>query len=209
MARKELHLNDPAHTATSRNKLPNEEAVANAPLEQDSGKTKVAASVASGVGGAVAGSASGLAVGGPIGAAIGAIAGAVGGWWMGHGSAAAKDWSELDDAHYREHYDAAGGAAADRRYEEVRAAYHLGYVASRNPDYAGRGFDEIEGDLRHGWTEELQGRHGTWDAVRDRVRYGYEQPRGLSHVDRREPGADPAADAARRAHDRVADERGR
>lgn len=208
MRRKDLHLNDPAHTATSGSGVSNDRTAESTPLEQNSAATKLAAGAASGLGGAAAGSAAGTAVAGPIGAAIGAIAGAVGGWWMGHGSVAATDWSDEDDAHYRRHHESARGSA-DRGYEHSRAAYHLGYVASRNPDYAGRAFDEIEGDLRHGWTEELQGRHGTWDAVRDRVRFGYEQPRGLAYVERAALGGDPAADAAHRAHDRVADERGR
>jgi hypothetical protein len=117
-----------------------------------------------------------VVVGGPVGAAIGAIAGAVGGWWVGHASVVAADWTDHDEAYFREHHRGLAGPD-DRAFEVSRPAYHLGQIASRNPDYRGRRFDEIEPELRLGWTDELREKYGTWDAVRDRVRVGYERPR--------------------------------
>ena len=177
----ELHLNDPAHTASREAHTVREQRIAaDEPLEAEDKSTRVAAGAATGLGGAAAGAGSGMIVGGPIGAAVGALAGAVGGWWVGHASAAAEEWSEDDDAHFRQHYETLG-APADRTYDSSRPAYQLGHLASRNPDYADRKFDEIETDLRHGWTDEVRGKHGTWDAVREQVRAGYERPRESSN----------------------------
>jgi hypothetical protein len=174
---KELHLNDPAHTASREAHTPAERHdAADEPLDVEEKKAQVASAAASGLGGAAAGAASGVVVGGPIGAAIGAIAGAVGGWWVGHASVVAGDWTDHDEAYYRERHQELG--QADRTFEMSRPAYHLGHIASRNPDYRDRRFHDIEPDLRRGWTDELRERHGTWDAVRDHVRAGYERPRG-------------------------------
>lgn len=184
MADEEIHLNDPAHTASREAHTRREQRMAeDEPLQVDEKKTQVAAGAASGLGGAVAGAGAGIVVGGPIGAAIGAIAGAVGGWWVGHASVVAGDWTDHDEAYYREHYQSTAGAD-DRTFDVSRPAYHLGHIASRNPDYQGRRFDEIEPDLRRGWTDELRERHGTWDSVRDRVRVGYERPRRGTSAER-------------------------
>jgi hypothetical protein len=177
----ELHLNDPAHTASSEAHTSRERReAADEPLESESKPTRAATGAVSGLGGAAAGGGTGMIVGGPIGAAVGAIAGALGGWWVGHARAAADHWSDDDDAYFRQHYETLG-APADRTYDSSRPAYQLGHLASRNPDYADRKFDEIETDLRHGWTDEVRGKHGTWDSVRERVRAGYERPRESSN----------------------------
>lgn len=176
----ELHLNDPAHTASREAHTRREQhEAADAPLEVEDESTKGTAGAVSGLGAAAAGAGTGMLVAGPIGAAVGALAGAVGGWWVGHASAAAGDWSDDDDAHFRDHYETLG-APADRTYDSSRPAYQLGHLASRNPDYSDRKFDEVEGDLRHGWTDELHGKHGTWDSVREQVRAGYERRRRAS-----------------------------
>lgn len=177
MADKELHLNDPAHTASREAHTSAERReAADEPLNEEEKKTQVATGAATGLGGATAGAAAGVVVGGPIGAAIGAIAGAVGGWWVGHASVVAGDWTDHDEAYYREHHRGLAGPD-DRTFEVSRPAYHLGHIASRNPDYRERRFDDVEPELRHGWTGEMREKYGTWDAVRDRVRVGYERPR--------------------------------
>lgn len=177
MAKDELHLNDPAHTASREAHARREQReAADEPLEPDDKSTKAAAGAVSGLGGAAAGAGAGIIAGGPIGAAIGALAGAVGGWWVGYANTSATDWSDDDDAHYRQHYETLG-APADRGYDKARPAYQLGHLASRNPDYSDRNFAEIEADLRHGWTEEMRDKHGPWDSVRDQVRVGYERSR--------------------------------
>jgi hypothetical protein len=129
---------------------------------------------AGGISGVFAGAAIG-SVGGPIGTIIGGIAGAMGGWWAGRTvSEAATHLTHDDDTYYRTHYEGSSTKLADRGYEDVRPAYHLGHIASHNPDYAGRNFDAVETDLRKGWSEDLRGKHGDWDSVRGFARHGYE-----------------------------------
>jgi hypothetical protein len=153
-----------------------------------------------GISGVLTGAALG-SLGGPIGTVIGGIAGAVSGWWAGRAiSEAASHATDEDDAYYRGEYERvierrvdgaadvpAGGAsastsstagvgpAAARGYDGVRPAYQLGHLAGRNPDYHGRGFDEVEPELRHGWTDAVSRDHGDWDSVRPHVRAAYER----------------------------------
>jgi hypothetical protein len=149
---------------------------------------------AGGISGVTAGAAIGSAAG-PIGTVIGGIVGAMGGWWTGRAvTEAATTIAGVDDDHYRRHYETS--PIADRRYDDVRPAYHLGHVASRNPDYRGRAFDDIESDLRTGWTSDA--RYGSWDAVRGYAREGY--TRGTSTL--RNAG-NRVADAADDLKDRV------
>ncbi|HEX2778066.1 MAG TPA: hypothetical protein VHM30_01130 [Gemmatimonadaceae bacterium] len=132
---------------------------------------------AGGISGVLAGAAIG-SLGGPVGTVIGGIAGAIGGWWAGRAiSEAASNFSHADDAHFRSDYEArdAGEArSASRSYEAVRPAYQLGYLASRNPDYVGRSFDEIEPDLQRGWSSSANNT-GTadWDEMREYARTAY------------------------------------
>jgi hypothetical protein len=125
--------------------------------------------------GGVGGMALGIA-GGPVGLVAGALAGALGGWWAGHGVAEA--FTSKDDEVYRAHYDTSPDRLADRTYEQVRPAYAAGHLASRNPAYAGRSFDEVEADLRRGWTDDLARQHGEWSAVRGYARTAYDRARG-------------------------------
>lgn len=123
--------------------------------------------------GGISGVAAGAAIGslaGPIGTVIGGIAGAMSGWWAGRAVAeAATAVTTEDDTYYRGHYGKA--PIADRGYDDVRPAYHLGQIASRNPDYKARSFEEIENDLRGGWSKHDKG--GSWDSVRGYAREGY------------------------------------
>ncbi|HUQ83992.1 MAG TPA: hypothetical protein VM076_22775 [Gemmatimonadaceae bacterium] len=125
-----------------------------------------------GVSGGLAGAAIG-SIGGPVGTLIGGLAGVIGGWWAGRSIAeAAKDYGDADDSHYRTHYEGSS-RLADRSYDDVRPAYQLGHIASRNPDYQGRDFDTVESDLRRGWSDDVGARHGDWSSVRDYAREGY------------------------------------
>jgi hypothetical protein len=120
-----------------------------------------------GVSGVVAGAAIGAA-GGPIGAIIGGIAGAVGGWWAGKAVAdATHTFTANDDDYYRESYERRADRRADVRYEDVRPAYQVGHLARFNPDYSGRSFTDIEGDLRSGWDNDQ------WTRVRPYAEEAY------------------------------------
>ena len=175
---------------------------------------------AGGISGVLAGAAIG-SIGGPIGTIIGGIAGAVGGWWSGRAvSEAATHLTHDDDTYYRTHYEGSSNRLADRSYDDVRPAYHLGHIASRNPDYANRNFDAVEGDLRRGWNDDMRGKYGEWDSVRGYARHGFDYGRsratgaaattaatasyyGSRAADATERGAERVANAAENTWDRT------
>ena len=130
---------------------------------------------AGGISGVTAGAAAGSVVG-PVGTVIGGIVGAMAGWWAGRAVAeAATAVTDDDDRYYRSHYDRSPNRLADRDYDAVKPAYYLGHVASRNPDYRNRSFDEVESDLRTGWTSNP--RYGSWDSVRGFASEGFTRGR--------------------------------
>ncbi|MEX2152602.1 MAG: hypothetical protein WD825_04635 [Gemmatimonadaceae bacterium] len=153
---------------------------------------------AGGVSGVVAGAAAGSVVG-PVGTVIGGIVGAMGGWWTGRAiSEAATAITSDDDMYYRKHYESLPNRLADRAYDDVKPAYYLGHLASRNPDYRSRSFDEIETDLRGGWSSDKK--FGSWDAVRSYASEGYTRGRAtIGNVGER------VANAADDLKDRVDD----
>lgn len=144
---------------------------------------------AGGISGVLAGAAIG-SVGGPIGTIIGGIAGAMGGWWTGRAIAeAATSISHTDDEHYRRHFESAPNRPADRSYEDARVGYHLGQIASHNPNFQARTFDEVEPELRHGWTDDVRARHGEWDSMRHYVQEGFVRGRAARSTTRDEARA--------------------
>jgi hypothetical protein len=131
---------------------------------------------AGGISGAVLGASVGLTAG-PVGAVLGGIAGALGGWWAGRAvSEAAETLAEGDDAYYRSHYESLPDRPADRSYEDARTAYLLGHIASHNPNFVAREFDEVEPELEQGWTAGAE-KYGSWAAARVYAREGYARSR--------------------------------
>lgn len=153
--------------------------------------------------GGISGGIAGVAIGslaGPVGTLIGGLAGVIGGWWAGRSIAeAAKDYGETDDEYYRAHYER-GSRVAARSYDDVRPAYQLGHLASRNPDYRGRPFEEVEADLKRGWSDEVRERHGDWSVARDYAREGY--TRGATTLSATSAGA---VDASVRTSEKLDD----
>ena len=130
---------------------------------------------AGGISGVVAGAAVGSAAG-PIGTVIGGIVGAMGGWWAGRAVAeAATAITPADDTYYRRHFDSKAGRFGNRTYDEVKPAYYVGHLASRNPDYRGRDFEDIETDLSRGWGSDRN--RGSWDDVRGFASEGFNRGR--------------------------------
>jgi hypothetical protein len=130
---------------------------------------------AGGISGVTAGAAIGSA-GGPVGTVIGGIVGAMAGWWSGRAVAeAATALTTEDDDYYRKHYTASPTRLADRSYDDVKPAYYLGHLASRNPEYQNRSWAEVEPDLRNGWS--ANNRYGAWDSVRAYANEGYTRGR--------------------------------
>ncbi len=114
------------------------------------------------------------ALGRSVDVAVSGIAQSVGGWWTARETAASvNDVTFEDDVVYRAHYDFSPTRLADRSYEVVRPAYLVGHIAGANPSYAGKGFEEIERDLRSGWSDDLRTKHGEWDALRDYAKEAY------------------------------------
>ena len=121
--------------------------------------------------GGIVGAATGASVGafgGPLGVLIGAAAGALGGWWAGH--AVSDVLGDYDDLGHRHRHVSRTGRTD---YEDVRDYYRFGHLASRNPDYNGRSFEEVEEDLRRTWSTGDAARYGRWEDVRDYVSEGY------------------------------------
>jgi hypothetical protein len=136
------------------------------------------------------GAAGGIALGamaGPVGAVLGGLAGALGGWWAGRGIA--ETITADDEAFFRSHHGTAAARAAGD-FERVRPAYVAGHLAGRNPDYGGRSFEEVEGDLRCGWGDDVVARCGEWPVVRDSARAAFERARAGAGA-----GARPAGEA--------------
>ncbi|MBA3670962.1 MAG: hypothetical protein H0W68_02925, partial [Gemmatimonadaceae bacterium] len=118
-----------------------------------------------GIGGVLTGAAIG-SLAGPVGTLIGGIAGAVGGWWSGRAvTEAASKLTKDDDSYYQGHYDRSSTKMADRSYDDIRPAYHLGHVAAHNPDYANRDWKDVSSDLQRGWSQEQSKKYGDWSTV--------------------------------------------
>lgn len=151
---------------------------------------------AGGISGVFVGAAIG-SLGGPVGTVIGGIAGAIGGWWAGRSVAeAAKEYTVGDDAVYRNHYENSPNRLADRDYESVSPAYRLGHLAARNPEYSGRPFKEVEGDLHRGWTAAASATHGEWESVRGYANDAYDRSASSAEQQRLRDKASNAADEA-------------
>jgi len=127
--------------------------------------------------GAVSGMSLG-AIGGPVGLVLGGLAGALGGWWAGRGISDAI--TADDEAELRAQYRESPHHLADRSYEDVSAAYVAGHLAGRNPEYAGRSFEEIEPDLQRGWNAEVTKQYGEWRAVRVFAQSAFDRARGAA-----------------------------
>ena len=133
-----------------------------------------------GISGVLVGAGIGSAAG-PIGTLIGGIAGALGGWWAGRAVAeAASSLSQEDEEYFRGHYDSLAERPADRAYDDVRPAYYLGQIASHNPNFTAREFDEVEPELERGWAS-YGDKFGAWPTVRGYASEGF--ARGRSKLD--------------------------
>ena len=88
--------------------------------------------------------------------------------------------SPEDDTYYREHYESQPDKMADRAYNDVRGAYYLGQIASHNPNFLAREWDEVAPELEAGWVTAGEG-FASWTVVQPYARVGFH--RGRSHLD--------------------------
>lgn len=108
---------------------------------------------------------------------LGALALAGGAYWAGKKIfAAVQEMSTDEEQDCRTYYES-HPVRASVPYDQARTVYVVGYVAARNPEYAGRSYDDVEPHLRSGFTGS---RAGSYDALRDFSRRGYE--RGTSRT---------------------------
>ena len=130
-----------------------------------------------GIGGVLTGAAVGSAIG-PVGTILGGIAGAMGGWWAGRAvTEAASGVTKDDDEFYRGHYESSSTKLADRGYDDVRPAYHLGHVAAHNPDYASKNWNDVSSDLKRGWNDDYSKKYGDWNTVSNYAGEGFNRGR--------------------------------
>lgn len=109
---------------------------------------------------------------------VGGLALAAGGWWAGKQlQNALSDVGEEDENAYRTHYESFPARPDKVGYDRARTGYLLGHTAAHNPAYQGRAYDEVEPELRQGFTGDNAAQY---DALRDFSRYGYE--RGSTRV---------------------------
>lgn len=85
---------------------------------------------------------------------------------------AAAELSEEEERDCRTYYESHAVRSSGVPYSQARTVYVLGYVAGRNPEYAGRGYQDVEPHLRGGYTGR---RAGSYDALRDFGQRGYER----------------------------------
>jgi hypothetical protein len=132
-----------------------------------------------GISGVLAGAAIG-SIAGPVGTVIGGVAGAMGGWWSGRAvTEAASTLTKNDDEYYRGHYESSPNRLADRSYEDVRPAYHLGHVAAHNPDYANKSWSDVSSDLQRGWSADHARKYGEWPAMSSYAGEGFTRGRSM------------------------------
>jgi hypothetical protein len=105
---------------------------------------------------------------------LGGLALAGGAYWAGKKALEAVSEGKEEETHYRRHYES-HPARTTVAYPQARTYYVVGYTAARNPAYSGRSFDEVEPEIRRGFTGS---RAGTYESMRDFCRYGYERGTG-------------------------------
>jgi uncharacterized protein YcfJ len=174
------------------------------PSREGQERAKTMSGPMGGAGGAIAGGTAGTFVAGPIGTIAGAIAGAVGGWWAGAATRGGQEFGPEEEKEFRRCYDRwceeSGQTSAAGAYDRARPAYQLGLLARQNPDYDGRDFDSIEGDLRHGWTPAVTAPHGDWESAREIARTAYMSSRAQAEEESTEHSRDMGGtDSHRRA----------
>jgi hypothetical protein len=104
-------------------------------------------------------------------AALGAVAVAAGGYWASKKLfQAASEIGEEEERDCRTFYDM-HPSRTFVTYDKARTGYALGYVAARNPEYAGRSYDDVDAHLSSGYGR----RAGNYADVRDFARRGYER----------------------------------
>ena len=111
--------------------------------------------------------------GGMLGSMLDSAANTLGAWWSStDADRAARGFSDNDE-HCRRHFESGKSDGVSRRYDEVRPLYQFGHMASRNPDYQGRDFSEVEPDLRRALGSDSKWGPTDWSDAREYVDFGF------------------------------------
>lgn len=94
------------------------------------------------------------------------------------------DWSSTSER-YRTRWHARYGTSSGERWEDSEPYYRYGWEMHQRPEYRGRGWREVEPDLRRDW----QTRHGDkpWDRVANSLRDAWEDMTGDDDRDTSRP----------------------
>jgi len=77
-------------------------------------------------------------------------------------------FTEEDDRYWRENYASRPYVRERSTYDEYRPAYQYGTDAAHR--YQGRRWEDVEGDLEHGWNEARASSGSAWHDIKEAVR---------------------------------------
>lgn len=151
------------------------------PITDEKGAHPVGVGVGTAVGGAAGGAAGAAAamaatgaaagsVAGPVGTVVGVVAGGIIGAVVGKQVAENVNPTE-EDAYWRGNYSSRPYIDKGARYEDYQPAYQYGWESRSRSQ--GRGFEDMESELRTGW-EGNKPRLG-WDKARPAVRDAWDR----------------------------------
>jgi uncharacterized protein YcfJ len=138
--------------------------------------------VGTGLGAAAGGMAAGAAAGtvaGPVGTLVGAAAGAIAGGLAGKATAEHFD-PTAEEAYWRQRYDRESYYQKGLSYDDYSPAYRLGWESRGR--YAGKRFDEVEGDIARDYETHRAGSKLSWDHGKHAARAAWDR------VERAMPG---------------------
>jgi uncharacterized protein (TIGR02271 family) len=75
---------------------------------------------------------------------------------------------------FRQHYTTAAGSRG-QAYEHWAPAYRYGYTLAGDPRYRGRDWPAVEAEARRDWEQQHR---GTWEEMKDAIRYAWDTVRG-------------------------------
>ena len=127
--------------------------------------------------GAAGGAAIGAAVGGPVGAVVGGVVGAVAGGAAGHAAGEAVN-PTLETTYWRENYTKRPYYTSGTSFDSYEPAYRYGWETAGRPEYKGKKFEEIEGNLGSGWDKVKGKTELKWDQAKLATRDAYNRVRG-------------------------------
>src|SRR5690606_25152964 len=81
--------------------------------------------------------------GGMLGSMVDSVMNTLGDWWSSADArSAASSFSKERDTTCRQHFESRIARAGGADYDQVRPLYKFGHMASQNPEFRGRDFDE-------------------------------------------------------------------